>query len=237
MLLFQTAPDGGMLYTETNLSHTFPEPLNAFTSCFFLLIAFYWTYKLWGRAKTHTFLTVALVLLYIGGIGGTIYHGLRQWRFFIMMDWMPIMLLCVSAGVYFIARLTRWYYAVLFVAAYIAFIVFGRMYFDENNMQLFININYGILAGMLLLPVVAFLISTGFKNGTWVGGALLAFVLALTFRVADPWGWMEFGTHFLWHTFGAIAAFCMFQYLYLINSQQDIAAVNNTKTHLQGTSK
>ncbi|KOS04882.1 hypothetical protein AM493_01615 [Flavobacterium akiainvivens] len=214
----QNPPDGGMLYAETNLEHTFPEPLNMITSCFFLAIALYWTYKLWGKARQHTYLTVALILLYIGGIGGTIYHGLRQWNFFIMMDWMPIMLLCVSAGVYFIARLTRWYYAVLFVVLYLAFMIFARRYFsEEGNIQLFININYAILAGMVLLPVLAYLMSTKFKNGMWVGLALLAFVLALTFRVADPWGWMSFGTHFLWHTFGAIAAFCMFQYLYLIN--------------------
>jgi hypothetical protein len=234
MLLLQIPPDGGMLYTETNLSHTLPEPLNAFTSVFFLLIAFYWTYRLWGRTKTHTFLTVALVLLYIGGIGGTIYHGLRQWQFFIMMDWMPIMLLCISAGIYFIARLTRWYYALLLVAAYTAFMVFGRMYFnDEANRQLFINVNYGILAVIVLLPVIAFLIKTGFRNGAWVGAALLAFVLALTFRVADPWGWMEFGTHFLWHTFGAVAAFCMFQYLYLINTETTlhVDVSENKKTH------
>jgi hypothetical protein len=221
MAFFQIPPDGGMLYTETHLGHTFPEPLNMITSCFFLAIALYWTYRLWGRARQHTFLTVALILLYIGGVGGTIYHGLRRWSFFIAMDWMPIMLLCISAGVYFIARLTRWYYAVLFVALYVAFMVFARLFFDRNegNMQLFININYAIMAGMVLLPVLAFLISTRFKHGAWVGIALLAFVLALTFRVADPWGWLEFGTHFLWHTFGAVAAFCMFQYIYLLNSK------------------
>lgn len=223
MMPNQTPADGGMLYAETNLSHTFPEPLNAITSCFFLAIALYWTYRLWGRARQHTFLTGCLVLLYIGGIGGTVYHGLRQWGFFIAMDWMPIMLLCISAGVYFIARLTRWYYAVLFVAAYGAFMFLGRYYFDnQHNRQLFININYAIMASMVLVPVLAYLMKTRFRNGAWVGIALIAFVLALTFRVADPWKWLDFGTHFLWHTFGAVAAFCMFQYLYLINKPFEV---------------
>ena len=70
---------------------------------------------------------------------------------------------------------------------------------------------------LVLFPVLAYLISTKFVNGKWVGFALLAFVFALTFRVADNWGWISIGTHFLWHTFGAVAAFCMFQYLYTIN--------------------
>jgi len=218
MSIYNNPPDGGSLYAETNMQQLFPEPLNTVTSCFFLAIAIYWTIKLRGKGREHTFLSVALILLYIGGIGGTIYHGLRQWRVFIMMDWLPIMLLCVSAGVYFLAKLTRWYYALLLVIAYIAFQFFARKYFIQGgSMQLFININYAVLAGIVLLPVVAYLITTKFANGKWVGFALLAFIFALTFRIADKWGWMHSGTHFLWHAFGAIAAFCMFKYIYLIN--------------------
>ena len=219
-------PDGGLLYAETNMNRMFPEPLNTVTSCFFLAIALYWTMRLWGRGRQHTFLSVAVALLYIGGIGGTIYHGLRQWGFFIMMDWLPIMLLCVGGGVYFLAKLTRWYYAALLIIFYIVFQVFIRNKMHAGNVQLYININYGILAGIVLLPVIAYLISTSFKNGRWVGLALLAFIFALTFRVADWWGWLHNGTHFLWHTFGAIAAFCMFQYIYLSNSELGLTGQN-----------
>lgn len=217
----KSPPDGGMLYTETNLDYFFPEPLNAVTSLFFLAIALYWTFKLWGKGKQHTFLSFALVLLYIGGIGGSIYHGLRQWNIFIMMDWLPIMLLCISAGVYFIARLTRWYYAVAFVLLYMAFQFYVRQQMiNDGTIQLYININYAILASLVLFPVLGYLIKTKFNNGMWVGFALIAFILALTFRIADGWQWLERGTHFLWHTFGAVAAFCMFQYLYLINKKE-----------------
>ncbi|RZJ60050.1 MAG: hypothetical protein EOO45_24905 [Flavobacterium sp.] len=215
--MFKNPPDGGSLYTETNMEQFFPEPLNAITSLFFLAIAMYWTYKLCGRGKEHTFLSVAVALLYIGGIGGTIYHGLRQWRIFIMMDWLPIMLLCVAAGVYFLAKLTRWYFAVGLIVLYAAFQFFLRQKMMEGDVQLYININYAVLAGIVLVPVVAFLISTKFSNAKWVGFALVAFIFALTFRIADGWGWMSLGTHFLWHIFGAVAAWCMFQYIFLIN--------------------
>ena len=221
-MAYQYPPDGGILYAETNLHRFFPEPLNAATSLFFLFLAIYWTYKLWGRGRQHTFLSVAIALLYIGGIGGTIYHGLRKWSIFIMMDWLPIVLICVSAGVYFLARVTRWYYATLLVIAYITFQVFVRREMIENgDVQLYLNINYAVLGSLVLLPVLGFLTATRFRNGRWVGIALLAFVLALTCRIADNWGvWTETGTHFLWHSFGAVAAYSMFRYIYLINETQ-----------------
>ena len=218
---YHTPPDGGSAYAETNMQHLFPEPLNMITSCFFLAIAIYWTIKVWPHRREHAFMTGALILLYIGGIGGTIYHGLRQWRIFIMMDWLPIMLLCVSAGVYFLAKLTRWYYAILLIMVYGAFQFYARQQMMQGNMQLFININYAVLAGIVLLPVLGYLISTSFKSGKWVGFALLSFIFALMFRVSDKWGWLPqgIGTHFLWHTFGAIACFCMFKYIYQINTK------------------
>ena len=70
---------------------------------------------------------------------------------------------------------------------------------------------------MVLLPVLAFLWISKFKHGIWVGIALASFIAALTFRVGDSWHLLSFGTHFLWHAFGALAAFCMFQYIYLVN--------------------
>ncbi|WP_233164513.1 hypothetical protein [Pedobacter sp. ASV28] len=211
----QRPPDGGMLYTETNLANFFPEPLNAITSAFFLIIAIYWTVKIKGDFKGNPFLGYCLVLLYVGGIGGATYHTLRQWRIFIMMDWIPIMLLCISAGIYFLAQSTRWYYAVLMVFGYLGLQFFLRDWLTADNTQLFINLNYAMMALLVLVPVLNYLIYTNWRSGKWVGYALLAFALALTFRIADKWAWLSVGTHFLWHSFGAIATFCMFNYIYL----------------------
>ncbi|KAF2516269.1 ceramidase [Flavobacterium salilacus subsp. salilacus] len=232
MPVFQIPPDGGILYTETDLNQLFPEPVNTITSLFFILIAIYWTFKLRGQYKQHSFLTGAVILLYIGGIGGTIYHGLRQWWFFIMMDWLPILLLCVAAGVYFLAKVTRWYYAALLIVSYILFQFFARREMAANggDIHLFININYAIMGCLVLFPVLAYLISTKFTNGKWVGFALLAFIFALTFRIADNWGWVSIGTHFLWHTFGAVAAFCMFQYLYTINKTSNFYSTSSVNS-------
>jgi len=216
-VFIQNPPDGGTLYTETNLSQLFPEPLNTITSCFFLAIAVYWTCKLWGSFKQHTFLSIALVLLYIGGIGGTTYHGLRRWPIFIMMDWMPIMLLCLAAGTYFLAKITKWYFAAIIVVVYAFFQFFLRKQFTGGDFQIFININYAFMAALVLFPVFGYLLKTEWANGKWVGFALIAFIFALTFRIADKWEILSVGTHFLWHTFGAIASFCMLNYIYLVN--------------------
>lgn len=215
MLINSIPPDGGMLYKETDMAQFFPEPFNAITAVFFLVIAIFWTIKLKGRFKEYPFLTYCLVLLYIGAIGGTVYHSFRQWPIFIMMDWMPIMLLCLSAGFYFIAKSTRWYYAVVMVIVYVILMLGLRNWILVDNVTLFININYAIMASFVLFSVVRYLMYTKWKAGKWVGFALLSFVFALIFRIVDQWGWLSFGTHFLWHTFGAAATFCMFNYIYL----------------------
>lgn len=208
-------PDGGMLYKETNMAQLFPEPLNAITAAFFLAIAIFWTLKMKGQFRDYPFLTYCLVLLYIGAIGGTIYHSFRQWPVFIVMDWMPIMLLCLSAGFYFIAQSTRWFYAVAMVLGYLILMFGLRNWILVDNMALFININYAMMASLVLFSVLRYLVYTQWKAAQWVGFALLSFALALTFRVVDQWDGLSFGTHFLWHTFGAVATFCMFNYIYL----------------------
>ena len=222
MSAIQNPPDGGILYRETNLQNLFPEPLNALTSCFFLAIAIFWTIKLSKDHRSHPFLTFCLALLYIGGIGGTIYHALRQWRIFIIMDWIPIMLLCISAGVYFLAKLIKWYYAIALVMAYVGFQFHFRSVMSPNEINLFININYAMMAALVLLPVLAYLMYTKWKHGKWVGFALTSFAVALTFRIADKWEWLATGTHFLWHTFGAIASACMFYYIYLTGVKKEM---------------
>ncbi len=214
MIITQSPPDGGMLYTETNLQSVFPEPLNALTAAFFLGIALYWTFRLKGAYKHYAFLSFCLVLLYIGGIGGTIYHALRQWRFFIFMDWMPIMLLCISAGLYYLSRLFRWQVALLVVGLFII-VSFGmRQLIAKDNVQWFINLNYALMALLVLLPVGGYIYRQKGRHLKWVLYALAAFSLALLFRMADPLGWFPSGTHFLWHSFGAFATHCMFQFIF-----------------------
>ena len=215
MSINQSPPDGGMFYQETDMSQLFPEPLNAVTAMFFLITAIFWTIRIKDNFKEYPFLVYCLILLYIGAIGGTFYHSFRQWSVFIVMDWLPIMLLCLSAGFYFIAKSTKLFYAVFVVLVYIILMFALRNWILLDNTSLFINLNYGMMASFVLFSVLRYLIYTQWKAGKWVGFALLSFAFALTFRIADKWEWLNIGTHFLWHTFGVIATFCMFNYIYL----------------------
>ena len=63
MSINQLPPDGGILYTETNMAQLFPEPLNAITAVFFLFIAIFWTIKIKGNVKANPFITNCLVFL------------------------------------------------------------------------------------------------------------------------------------------------------------------------------
>ncbi len=76
------------------------------------------------------------------------------------------------------------------------------------------------MACIVLIPVLGYLIKTEWSHGMWVGFALIAFVFALTFRIVDKCEILTVGTHFMWHTFGAAASFCMLQYIYLVQAKK-----------------
>lgn len=207
--------DGGMPYTETNLHHLFPEPWNMVTSMLFLAPGIYWLIKLKGFNRNYAFLSSAVWLMLVGCIGGTIYHGLRRWSFFIFMDWGPIALLCLSASVYFWIKLTgRWYYGIIALGTFITTEVLLRPVLQSRYVQVAISINYAIMVLMVVLPLILLLVKTKAYNLHLVTMALLAFMVALFFRIYDSHTQLSTGTHFLWHTFGVIATALMFAYLY-----------------------
>ncbi|MBE9584005.1 hypothetical protein IM792_06050 [Mucilaginibacter sp. JRF] len=216
---FQLRPaDGGMLYTETDLHHYLPEPLNMITAALFFIPAVYWLIKLKGFNREHVFLSVATYLLLIASIGGTIYHGLRQWRIFIYMDWVPIALLCLMASVYFWHKLLgKWYYGMLALLIFIGVVTGIRMFMPLRDIQLAISLNYGVMVVMVVLPLALLLNRMQWRNAGLVAASLLSFAVALFFRVADKWQWVSIGTHFLWHFFGVVATAAIFAFIYRLN--------------------
>ena len=210
----QLPADGGMFYTETNLNHSFPEPLNTITSGFFFLLALYWSSRLKGFSKQYIFLSIASWILFIGSIGGTLYHGLRQYPVFIMMDWLPISILCLLASVYFWIKFSgKWFIAVMALIAFVWIEFEVRKLMHGSNLQLGISLNYAAMILLPLLPLVLLLVKMKGRNWQFIATALLSFGVALFFRIADSWNLLAVGTHFLWHTFGVIATALMFVFL------------------------
>lgn len=210
--------DGGMLYTETNLNHILPEPLNMLSAALFLIPAIYWLIKIKAFSRHHIFLSLAAWLLLIASIGGTAYHGLRRWRIFIFMDWLPIALLCLMASVYFWYKLSgKWHSGLLALTVFAAVVSGVRLLLPFHNLQLAISLNYGVMVLMVVLPLTLLLIRMRGHNLLLVILSLFSFSVALFFRIADSWDLLNSGTHFLWHVFGCIATSLIFIFIYRLN--------------------
>ncbi|UKJ08135.1 hypothetical protein [Solitalea lacus] len=216
--LLQLLPDGGPVYTETNLDYFIVEPFNALSCLLFVVMTIYWAIKLKGHYKDFLFLTTCVTFLGIGAIGGLFYHAFRRSHVFLLMDWIPILILCFMAGVYLLYKVTRkrYYTASIMLAALIIMSVIWKFSTVENNHSA-ININYGFMAAIVVGPTFSHLIINNFYKWIYPALALVSFGLGLFFRIADNWVILPMGTHFLWHTFGAIAANFMFIYLYKID--------------------
>ncbi|WNJ17076.1 hypothetical protein [Pontibacter sp. G13] len=214
--------DTGPIYTETNMENWIVEPFNAASAILFVLVVGYWFWKLRGQYRHHLFLTFVLPVLLIGGIGGTLYHAFRNSEFFLVMDWLPIMLLTLAASMYFLVRvLGKWYYAfatfvVVFLMQWLTYLFVPQRYA--------INVSYAITGLYVLIPVWMMMAKTQYRHSQHVWWSLLSFGLALFFRSIDPMALLPMGTHFLWHVFGAGACHGMLMYTYLINLPEEVPA-------------
>ncbi len=210
-------PDGGLIYTESNFSNFFPEPLNAITSTFFLFIALYWLVKVRGFSIKHTFLSVCSWILLVGGVGGLLYHGLRRYNIFIALDWVPIVILCFFTSGWFWHKVVGVATSILIGILFFCIEWILNSWYDHDNSHFANNINYSLMGIMILVPVVVYLYKTKFKNGKLILFALITFCLALGFRIIDDWKIIPVGTHFLWHAFSAITTICLFSFIYKLS--------------------
>lgn len=221
MILLQLLPDGGPIYTETDITATIVEPYNTLSAVLFLIMSVYWYGRLKGSFMKFPFLTSSLILLTIGGVGGVIYHAFRYSSFFLFMDWLPIMILCVMTAMYFMFKVfNSWKYAILY---FLLVLIIDRVAWEiinEHNGNLRANVNYTILGLGVLIPTFLMLRKTDFRNWYFVLFAFLSFVIALFFRISDQWGFLHMGTHFLWHTFGALAGNFMLIYIHRHNLRE-----------------
>lgn len=211
-------PDGGPIYSETNFNNLVVEPFNAGSAVLFVGISLYWISKIGNNRMQFGFVFFASCLMLIGGIGGSLYHGFRWSKWFLLMDWLPITILCVLASVYFLNKLFhKLSYAILSmaIALIIQWLIWEFAGKHDNHHD--ITLNYALLAVSILLPLVYYLKTNNFRNSKWVIYALVSFVLALLFRLLDAYEFIPFGTHFLWHIGGAMASHSMLQFMYLEN--------------------
>jgi hypothetical protein len=222
LLQIMRLPDGGPVYSETDLSRLIVEPWNAVSAAFFLGIVLYWYSKLHNSKKRNSFLRYSLPILAIGGVGGTLYHAFRSSHYFLIMDYLPILLICISAGIYFTFKAFPKKRSLLIAAS--VFVLAQYLTFKFVPDGLSTNISYALLALSILFPTSLWMWRTQFRYYYYVLFALLSFAAALFCRIADFWEtpFLPMGTHWLWHTFGALACHLMFLYLFSVNQETEV---------------
>ncbi len=225
-------PDGGPRYKETPpdpAAVPVAEPYNAVTASLFIVIVLVWVWRLWGRFRQYPFITACAPILLAGGIGGTLYHAFRTQRTYFLLDVIPISLLGAAGSIYLTIRLGRslglWKVLGVSVGLLAAYLFVNGVLFRTlrpTNPNLTVNLSYASLAVILLIPLVVTMARTRFRHSGWVFGGLASFGIAWFCRLVDntPWGDLPMGTHWLWHTFGAITTWALIEYFYRIEGER-----------------
>ena len=211
---YSTLPDGGPLYTETDLSHFIVEPWNAISSLAFLIPAIYWFFRLYKQPKENWFLLYCSFLILVGGLGSTLFHAFRANKFFIVMDFLPMAIATFSLAIFFWYKLLKKWYLVLAIVPP----SFAMRYFIFNNLghHNSINASYFLSGTLFFLPLLLILVRLKFKYWGYAFAGLLSFAIALFFRQIDAWDppVISIGTHFLWHLAGAAGCHFLAAYVY-----------------------
>lgn len=203
----------GPIYKESNFDALIVEPWAVFTNLLFLAVIIYWSYKIKGHSHNHKFLKYSLPVLLIGFIGGTMFHATRGNPIWLLMDFLPIVILTLSASVYFFRKIkTPWYKIVLIF--FIPFLIIPLAIIIGIPSQIFVNLIYFILATIVISPIAYYIIKIKSKYWKYITYSLVSFLIALFFRYYDLQSSLSMGTHWLWHIFGAISVHFLIIYIY-----------------------
>jgi hypothetical protein len=220
-----TLPDGGPPYAEPSADPYAPgvpfpaETWNAIPSALFVADALAWYWRLRRRCREYPFLSCCLPILLASGIGGTLYHATRTSFLFFLLDVVPISVLGLAGPVFMAVRYwggRGWW----FIPAGRAFFVgVNQLLFAAvapTDVQLVINLSYASLA--VPTPIALVLLHTRFRHAGWVVAVVAAFAIGWFFRLLDlRMGLVTpMGSHWLWHTFRAIATAVLVEYFYLV---------------------
>lgn len=226
------AADGGPVYKETDLSRFPVEPFNTFSNLVFLLIIVYFSFKVYRDPKRHYFLAWSLPVLFLGFIGGTVYHASRSHPVWLYLDWVPIILLCMAASFYFIFKINKpLLYRIGIIGLVVLISIGGRRLPVPPSYKE--SLGYLATAAALLLPMAWYIISTRGRHVGLIIAALGSFTLAIFFRMLDRFVETEvlfMGTHWLWHLFGGISVFFLMSYIYIDALQDGEAAEGQLKS-------
>ncbi|CAM1344411.1 hypothetical protein [Tenacibaculum amylolyticum] len=214
--LLQKFPnDSGPIYQETIEGRLPVEPFNTFSNLIFILILIYFGRKIAKYPKQHPFFLFAIPVIFISWIGGTMFHGTRSHQFWLYLDWMPIMLVCLGGIVYFIGKIEKiWWKRILIFLGLLFLSFIPRLLPVPKAYR--ISFGYFITAITVVTPFLVYAYKTKWKYAQYIFIGFFIFGVAVTFRTLDNIVvLLPMGTHWLWHTFGGVAVFFLLYYIYI----------------------
>jgi hypothetical protein len=212
--------DHGPLYVETDFTRLIREPCNAITAFLFVILALVWLYRLRGQYRLHPFTTVCLPILLIGGIGGTLFHAFRRHPIFFYMDVIPILVLVLLGAGYLWVRLRPRFWHLLGVLFLLVLLQLPFALLRETHYA--IVAHYVTLATLILIPVAVTLVKTRFRHAQLIKLTIVCFGWAILFRFLDPLTapiLPGLGTHWLWHTLGAVTTALLAEYFFRLETE------------------
>ncbi|GIV38773.1 MAG: hypothetical protein KatS3mg033_0573 [Thermonema sp.] len=215
-MLLQIVADGGPMYQETLTAvaeQVVIEPWNAISSLALCVPAIYWFLRIREHLRRTPVLFLCCLLLFLNGVGSTLFHAFRVSRWFLWMDALPALLLTLTLAGYFwrvwLQRLVHWWGVIgvfLLLVLVLGWLLKGSWY---------MNTQYLLRGIFLLLPTWGILRKTHFMEWRSLAIAGLFLSLSLGFRLLDKVSieWLPMGTHFLWHLMSAVGAWFLGKYL------------------------
>lgn len=213
----RTIKDFGPVYAETNLDNLIVEPFNAFSNIIFLIIIIYWSRKTKLSFKDYPLIVFCLPILFLGFVGGTIFHATRSHNIWLIMDFVPIFILTITAAVRFWYMVTN---SKIWGTVFpLAIIFLTRTFAQVIELPRNVRISFGYLGLSIAILLPAFLLSIR-RDFLGMRRLLLAIgfiITALVFRAGDLYlgQFIPIGSHFLWHIFGALSVHNLISFIYI----------------------
>ncbi len=216
-------PDLGPVYHETHLNRLIVEPFNAVSSLSMSVAALMLLVLLIKKDyRTYPFLSYVYVpLIFIGGIGSTIYHAFRASPLFLYMDVLPVLLLSILLSLFYWYKVySNWFF--LFFMAILIVLSRGLPVMFLKGADA-INVSYLLSGLLIIMPLTIFMYRNRFVNWQNVLYSVVALLLALVFRYMDDFDnpLLPMGTHWLWHVFSGVGVWFLGVYIYRTSEPQE----------------
>jgi hypothetical protein len=220
MNAFLTPHDSGPIYKETVMGRWPVEPWNTGSTLFFLILVLYWFFKIRKDWREHKLIAITIFFIGVGFVGGFVYHSTRTSLLWLLLDWVPIIINSNIASLYFWKiLLKKWKYAI--IAAYIPLIASVPLYTSNRfNSIIPMSLGYAAIFFSVALPIILYARKKHYQHAWMLVASATSIVIAVLLRTFDSYPIMDIfpmGTHFLWHSLGALT--CHFLILFVYTSQ------------------